>query len=173
MSGLIDISKGAKFYNIAKNCSNLMLYLVNDILDFSQLESKKFLLNMQEVSLENILEEVICVLQFKAEEKGIELSYEIDSKLPSYLIVDQNRLRQILINLLSNGIKYTSIGYVKVNVFLDEYQHQVKFDVKDSGVGIEIESQRRLFRAFTKIMKNREMNAQGCGLGLSISKLLA
>jgi len=88
MSGLIDISKGAKFYNIAKNCSNLMLYLVNDILDFSQLESKKFLLNMQEVSLENILEEVICVLQFKAEEKGIELSYEIDSKLPSYLIVD-------------------------------------------------------------------------------------
>ena len=62
MSGLIDITKGAKFYNIAKNCSNLMLYLVNDILDFSQLESKKFLLNMQDINLESILEEIISVL---------------------------------------------------------------------------------------------------------------
>ncbi|CDW78214.1 multi-sensor hybrid histidine kinase [Stylonychia lemnae] len=173
MNGLIDLSRGAKYYNIAKNCSNLMLYLVNDILDFSQLESKKFLLNLQDVFIQNTLDECISVLSFKAEEKGIDLNYEIDRRLPLYILVDQNRLRQILINLLSNGIKYTSSGYVKLQVKLDEENKLLKFNVIDTGVGIEVESQRRLFKAFTKIMKNREMNAQGCGLGLSISKLLA
>jgi len=68
---MIDKERGAKFFNIAKNSSNLMLYLVNDILDFSQLENKKILLNLQDVSIKEVLEDCISVLEFKAEEKGL------------------------------------------------------------------------------------------------------
>jgi two-component system, sensor histidine kinase and response regulator len=85
---LIDHSRGAKFYNIAKNCSNLMLYLVNDILDFSQLESKKFLLNLQEVCIKDVLEECISVLEFKSEEKGLDMYYEIDDEVPDKIVID-------------------------------------------------------------------------------------
>eukprot|EP00347_Sterkiella_histriomuscorum_P017889 403347588 len=173
LEGLVDLSKGGKYFNIALNCSNLMLYLVNDILDFAQIESKKLLLNLQDTSIQAMLEECFSVMSYKAEEKGLELTYEVDRRLPSLIIVDQNRLRQVIINLLSNGIKYTQRGFIKVKVYLVEDQESIRFDVQDTGVGIEEQSQRRLFRAFTKINKNREMNTQGCGLGLSISKLIA
>lgn len=114
-----------------------MLYLVNDILDYSQIESQNLILNLEEVTIDYILKDCIDVLRFKAEQKGLDLSYQIDERFPRKFLTDQNRLRQILINLLSNGIKYTTSGYVKLNAVLTPINKKIQIEVEDSGVGIE------------------------------------
>eukprot|EP00347_Sterkiella_histriomuscorum_P018473 403345385 len=173
MKDSIDYEKGYKFYKIAKNCSNLMLYLVNDILDYSQIESQKLLLNYESTDIEQVLEECTGVLKFKAELKDLDLSYSIDRSFPSEFKVDQNRLRQILINLISNAIKYTNEGFVRIHCYLQSYKQQIVIEVQDSGVGIDKSQIQNLFIAYNKIMKNRNLNKEGCGLGLTISKNLS
>eukprot|EP00347_Sterkiella_histriomuscorum_P002987 403366034 len=173
MKDSIDYEKGYKFYKIAKNCSNLMLYLVNDILDYSQIESQKLLLNYESTDIESVLEECTGVLKFKAELKDLDLSYSIDRSFPSQFMVDQNRLRQILINLISNAIKYTNEGFVRIHCYLQSYKQQIVIEVQDSGVGIDKNQIQNLFIAYNKIMKNRNLNKEGCGLGLTISKNLS
>eukprot|EP00347_Sterkiella_histriomuscorum_P007464 403348815 len=173
MKDSIDYEKGYKFYKIAKNCSNLMLYLVNDILDYSQIESQKLLLNYESTDIESVLEECTGVLKFKAELKDLDLSYSIDRSFPSQFMVDQNRLRQILINLISNAIKYTNEGFVRIHCYLQSYKQQIVIEVQDSGVGIDKSQIQNLFIAYNKIMKNRNLNKEGCGLGLTISKNLS
>eukprot|EP00347_Sterkiella_histriomuscorum_P004818 403358973 len=168
----IDYQKGYKFYHTAKNCSNLMLYLVNDILDYSQLETKELLLNYEATDIESILEECTSVLKFRALLKELDVSYTIDNSFPEQFMVDQNRLRQILINLLSNAIKYTDEGFVRIHCYFQSYKQQIVIEVQDSGVGIEKIQMENLFIAYKKIMKNRNMNKEGCGLGLTISKNL-
>eukprot|EP00347_Sterkiella_histriomuscorum_P020188 403338764 len=169
----IDYQKGYKFYHTAKNCSNLMLYLVNDILDYSQLETKELLLNYEAIDIQSILEECTSVLKFRAELKDLDLSYSVDKTFPDQFMVDQYRLRQILINLLSNAIKYTDEGFVRIHCYFQSYKQQIVIEVQDSGVGIEKLQMDNLFIAYKKIMKNRSMNKDGCGLGLTISKNLS
>eukprot|EP00347_Sterkiella_histriomuscorum_P007148 403350083 len=163
---------GMKFYKIAKNCANLMLFLVNDILDFAQTEEKKLVLNTERFKLKDLIDQCTNMLQFSAELKGLKIITEIDKSTPTYFISDQNRLRQIMINLLSNAIKYTRKGYIKIKTsYIDRQILEIK--VQDTGVGISQEQIKSLFKVFTKIMEDRELNRQGCGLGLSISKKLA
>ena len=107
LSGMIDLNICGKFFTTAKCCANLMLYLVNDILDFSQIEAKKFLLNYQPTNLREMIQECMTILAFKAEAKRLQLYLEIDEDVPQMIDTDQNRVRQILINLLSNALKYT------------------------------------------------------------------
>eukprot|EP00347_Sterkiella_histriomuscorum_P002912 403366314 len=165
--------RGNKFYVTAKNCSNLMLYLVNDILDYSQLESQKLLLNYELTKIQEILEVCTSVLKFRAELKDLEFSYSVDNSFPEQFMIDQNRLRQILINLLSNAIKYTDEGFVRIHCYFQSYKQQIVIEVQDSGVGIEKTQIENLLIAYKKIMKNRNMNKEGCGLGLTISKNLS
>jgi signal transduction histidine kinase len=97
------------------DCTNIMLYLVRDIMDFSQLESKSFILNISECKIIAALEECISIFKLKANEKGIDLSLDYESLhscLPDILLIDENRLKQIIINLVSNAIKYTQVGHV-------------------------------------------------------------
>eukprot|EP00347_Sterkiella_histriomuscorum_P022748 403337305 len=163
-----------RFLKTAKISSNLMLYLMNDILDFSQIEAKNFILNIQQIRIQDCLEEIINILEFKAQTKNIDLSYEVQGQnVPKEMFTDLNRMKQILINLVSNGIKYTIEGYVKIIVKFDIETNLVQFNVKDTGVGISIDQHAKLFSAFTKIMKNRDLNREGCGLGLQVSKNLA
>lgn len=93
--------------------------------------------------------------------------------MPKKLQTDQNRLRQILINLISNAIKYTHKGYVRIKARLNSQKSRVCISVEDSGVGISESDQIQLFKAYVKIMRNRNLNKEGCGLGLTISKNLA
>ncbi|CDW73169.1 histidine kinase-dna gyrase b-and hsp90-like domain containing protein [Stylonychia lemnae] len=166
--------KGSQmFFKTAKNCSQLMLYLVNDILDFSQLESQKLMLNIDWVEIKTLLEDCINVLKFRSDQKGIDMYYEIHQSFPNKIQTDEHRLRQILINLLSNGIKYTCKGYVKILCYKKESSEQLCIKVQDSGVGIATQDQEKLFSAFNKTKKNRDLNKDGCGLGLTISKNLA
>ncbi|CDW82172.1 multi-sensor hybrid histidine kinase [Stylonychia lemnae] len=170
---IVQDKGGQMFFKTAKNCSQLMLYLVNDILDFSQLESQKLMLNIDWVEIKTLLEECINVLKFRSDQKGLDLFYEIHQSFPSKIQTDEHRLRQILINLLSNGIKYTCKGYVKILCYKKAQSEQLCIRVQDSGVGIAIQDQEKLFSAFNKTKKNRDLNKDGCGLGLTISKNLA
>eukprot|EP00347_Sterkiella_histriomuscorum_P017812 403347893 len=169
----IDMDQVGQFYMTAKNCSALLLFLVNDILDYSQLESKKILTNYENIRIEQTLKECIEVLNFKAQSKGLELSLLIDEKVPNKFLSDYNRLRQILINLISNSIKYTHIGYIKVRVLVNKNSSKLLIQVEDTGVGICKEDQEKLFNAYVKIKNNRNLNKDGCGLGLTICKNLA
>ncbi|CDW86955.1 multi-sensor hybrid histidine kinase [Stylonychia lemnae] len=173
LKDMVDKERGLQYYQTAKNCSNLLLYLVNDILDYSQFESQKLLMNPEDVSIEDIIMECLDVLRFKAEQKRLQLSYEISQEFPRRLLTDHNRLRQILINLISNGIKYTSSGYVKIKAYICIELNKICIDVEDSGVGIQQEEQEQLYNAYCKIMANRSLNKEGCGLGLTISRNLA
>lgn len=108
---------------------------------------------------------------FKAETKNVELKAIVSPDFPKYIVTDENRLKQILINLISNSVKYTKQGSVKVEAKADN--RLIKLTVRDTGVGIESDRLENLFTAFTKIMRHRELNTQGVGLGLTICKNLA
>lgn len=93
--------------------------------------------------------------------------------MPSYIYSDQNRLRQVLINLISNAIKYTNEGFVRVTAGINLFNGNINFMVEDSGSGIDNEGLSKLFKPFTKIMRDRDRNKDGCGLGLAISRNIA
>ena len=93
LQDMIDQERGLQYYQIAKNCSKLMLHLINDVLDFSQIEANKFVLNYDVVSIKDLLDESISVLKFKAESKGLEIFYEIEQNFPEFIITDENRVR--------------------------------------------------------------------------------
>lgn len=154
-----------------------MLFLVNDILDFAQLEENKIVLNTnQEVKLEATVNDCLEVLRFKSDSKKLKLFSQVGESLQrrgGAILTDGNRLKQILINLISNAIKYTQQGSVRVQLEYNPYVNMVDIAVIDSGVGIEADKLEGLFSAFTKIMRFRELNNEGVGLGLTISKNLA
>ncbi|TNV86806.1 hypothetical protein FGO68_gene15757 [Halteria grandinella] len=172
---MIDHQHGSQYFNIAKSCSNLMLYLVRDILDFSQLQQKSFLLSMAPTSLTTIVEQCLEALSFKALEKGITLSYGCEQTCSfESIITDENRVKQILINLISNAIKYTQRGSVKVLASIPPNGEDiVHIQIADTGVGMTQEQLSKLFIPYTKILSNRKLNAEGVGLGLAVSKNIA
>ena len=168
------MTRDNQFLLTAKNCANLMLFLVRDIMDFSQIESKTFLLDYSNINLRELIEECIRILKFKAEDKGIQLRIkETSCEIPVKFNTDANRIKQILINLISNAIKYTEKGSVLVSC--EQYRKPRHFNIiiEDTGVGISADNLNKLFQAFTKIMNNRHLNRQGVGLGLTISKNIA
>ena len=120
MRPYIQEERGKRYRQIAKNCSNLMLFLIKDIMDFSQLESNSLILNYTAVNIFSLLEECVSLLKFKADEKGIDLAISHHSTYwPPELFTDANRLKQIIINLLSNAIKYTMEGFVRIYPEID------------------------------------------------------
>ncbi len=110
-----------KYYGIAKNCSNLMLFLVNDILDFAQSEVKKLVLNIEVVNVRDIINQCVSIIKFQAEEKEIEiLITNIEENGTFSIYTDPNRFKQIIINLLSNAVKYTKIGFIRISITQNE-----------------------------------------------------
>ncbi|CDW91215.1 periplasmic sensor hybrid histidine kinase [Stylonychia lemnae] len=173
LTNYVSQDRAQTYLRTAKNSSNLMLYLVNDILDFSQLESKNLLLNLKQTNIQDTMNEVSGILGFKAQYKNILLEHVISEFVPCTFVSDHNRLKQILINLISNGIKYTIKGSVKIFIDYESQLKHIKFQVKDTGVGISHDQYGKLFSAFTKIMKDRDLNQEGVGLGLQVSRNLA
>eukprot|EP00347_Sterkiella_histriomuscorum_P016729 403352075 len=165
--------KTKQLLQTAINCSKLMLFLVNDLLDFSQLEQKKLVLSFENVNIRKLSAECFSILQLKAQVKELEFKYEFSDDFPDQIYTDKNRLAQILINLLSNALKYTLEGHVKIVGSVDQLNKQVILVIDDSGVGMSENQIKQLFTTFTKIMDNRSLNKEGVGLGLTISKNLA
>ena len=148
--------------------------LVNDILDLHQMQAKELRIVNTASSIREVCEQSLSVIQFKAAFKGIDVRLEIDKSVPARIETDANRLRQILVNLLSNALKFTEKGFIEISVTLLE-KALVRFAVKDSGIGIKKENLNKLFKTFGKLDLGEQntMNPQGVGLGLCISHRLA
>jgi PAS domain S-box-containing protein len=152
-----------------------LLSIINDILDFSKIESEKLELENQPFDLRECIEDSFELLAPKAVEKNLELIYRFNNGNPSVIKGDVTRLRQILINLISNAIKFTERGEIFVSVsseLLEENKHKLIFAVKDTGIGIPKEKMDRLFKPFSQVDSSTSRNYGGTGLGLVISKKL-
>jgi CheY-like chemotaxis protein/nitrogen-specific signal transduction histidine kinase len=161
--------------------SESLLTIINDILDFSKIESGKLELELRAFDLRACIEDALDLLAAKAAEKGLDLAYQLDDDVPLHVEGDVTRLRQVLVNLLSNGIKFTSAGEVVVQVRLDPEArhpapaggpHQLRFSVRDTGIGIPPSRLDRLFKSFSQADASTTRQYGGTGLGLAISKRL-
>ncbi len=164
------------FVKIVRSSSNNLLAIINDILDFSKIESGKLNLEKHPFLLHHCIEEALDLVAPQANAKNIELAYLIDTKTPSKIVGDATRLRQILVNLITNAVKFTQIGEVVVFVSLKKVISQDKYEiqiaVKDTGIGIPQERMERLFKPFSQIDSSTTRQHGGTGLGLAISKRL-
>jgi signal transduction histidine kinase/DNA-binding response OmpR family regulator len=154
-----------------------LLVLISDILDFSKIESGKFELETQEFDIVSCIEEALVLFKAKAQEKHIELLYSIEPSVPHTIIGDVTRVRQIIVNLLSNALKFTHGGEVEVSVGCEPGRtpgtRMLAMAVRDTGIGIPPDKVQRLFQPFTQVDASISRKYGGTGLGLSISKRLA
>jgi two-component system, OmpR family, phosphate regulon sensor histidine kinase PhoR len=158
------------FLSIIHKESDRMQSLIQDLLDFSKIEQQEFKLNIQDFDLYGLIQEVITMLNKKAQSKDIRLELEFKRE-ELYIQGDPDRLKQVLINLISNAILYTpSGGNVKISLL--EHEKTVKIHVKDSGVGIKTEEIPRIFERFYRVDRARSRDSGGTGLGLAIVKHL-
>jgi PAS domain S-box-containing protein len=159
-----------------KNCGDSLLTIVNDVLDFSKMDSGKFEIDYHRFNLTKCIHSVINIVSHKAKEKKLRIGFGIDNDLPDYLIGDDKRIRQVLINFLSNSIKFTDRGEVYIHVGMiseEENSYDVLMSVKDTGIGISKRNQEKLFQAFSQADTSTTRKFGGTGLGLAISSKLA
>jgi PAS domain S-box-containing protein len=173
---LIDTSlneKQASYLNAIKKSSQNLLVIINDILDLSKIESGKLTLEKIDFNLRELVDSTINSFKHKADEKGLILSTVIDSEINEILIGDPIRIGQVFNNLISNSIKFTNEGTIKLICSLvqkDEEFNRVKFSVMDTGIGIEKEKIDKIFESFAQADESISRKYGGTGLGLSISK---
>lgn len=173
-SNLEDIQK--KYMNTINQSANSLMEVINNILDFSKIESGKLELNVEKVDVSEITSQVVDLVRYEADLKKLQIGLDIGADVPKFIEVDYIRLKQVLINLLSNAVKFTEKGSVdlKVSVFekVDDKKIQLKFVVKDTGIGIKKKNQLKIFEAFSQADNSTTKKFGGTGLGLSISNQL-
>jgi len=165
-----------QYVTIINNSSDSLVYIVNDILDISKIEAGKLRIEVKDFELNKILQTVEYMFVNAATEKRLQYFQYIDSNIPLRLKGDPERLSQILINLINNGIKFTTEGYVKTIVTLQKEENNtvwIEFKLEDSGIGIPADKLDTIFQRFQQLRTNKENLTQGTGLGLSIVKNLA
>ena len=157
-----------------QNAGQTLLSLINDILDISKIESGKLEIVPVEYDFSSLIHDLMNMVGMKAQEKCLNLNLSVDDKLPSRLWGDDVRLRQILVNLMNNAVKYTEKGNVTLNVsgVIQEETVELTFRVEDTGIGIREEDMEKLFREFERIEERRNRNIEGTGLGMSIATRL-
>ncbi len=158
------------------NSGESLLSVINDILDFSKIESGKMEIEQEDFDLRHTIEEVMDLFSQKVAHQGLDLIYQIDFDVPLYLIGDSLRLKQVLINLINNAIKFTAKGEVVVKVNLnqpvEDGEVEIGFSVKDTGIGISEDKLSGLFKAFSQVDSSTTRKYGGTGLGLVISERL-
>lgn len=169
------VQQQKEFLETIRTSSDVLLMLINDVLDLSKIESGKLELERRAFNLRTCIEEAVDILAFKAAEKNIELGYIIHPDTPNNIVGDVTRLRQVLVNLLSNSVKFTPQGevFVSVTARLErQNEYEIQFAVKDTGIGISSETVERLFQAFSQGDASITREFGGTGLGLAIAKQL-
>jgi len=164
-----------KYLDIMTNNGNALVHLINDILDLAKIESGRLRLDESEFDLEELVEQLADTLRLRAHEKGLELAVRILPEVPLGLIGDQLRLRQVLINLVGNALKFTEHGEVVLTVENDPEAHEpgaLRFVVRDTGIGIAAQSLDKIFDSFTQADSSTTRKYGGSGLGLAIGKRL-
>ncbi len=167
------------FARTIRGSAESLLVIINDILDFSKVEAGRIELEDVAYDLDQAVEEVLDLLTARAAEKNIELALEVADNVPRGLIGDVGRVRQVLLNLVSNGVKFTDHGYVHVAVRLDEQQsadgqsaQHLLFSISDTGIGVPADRQHVLFKRFSQADSSTTRRYGGTGLGLAICKSL-
>jgi signal transduction histidine kinase/CheY-like chemotaxis protein len=163
------------YLNTVRTSGESLLSIINDILDFSKIEAGKFTLESCEFNIDEILQEVMRMMAVPAHDKRLELLYDNRIEKPEIVLGDPGRLRQVVVNLLGNAIKFTDVGEVSLAVVdLQQNDHglAVHFSVSDTGIGISREWQDRIFAAFVQADGSHTRRFGGTGLGLSISSRL-
>lgn len=156
-----------------KNSSNHLLNLLNDVLEFSKIESGKLELNKIDFYLKDLLENLVQNFKFLAEQKNIFFEVVLSTGLEHLIYFDKQRLNQVLMNLINNSIKFTELGFVRLEVKLISKLNSVSkvmFSVKDSGIGIPKDKLEEIFESFSQVKRAVETKIEGTGLGLSIVK---
>ncbi|HKP96021.1 MAG TPA: ATP-binding protein [Fibrobacteria bacterium] len=168
--------KQQSYVELAQSCGNLLLTIINDILDFSKIESGKLELECVKIDLSSILREILEMHRMEAGKKGLFLELELDSGCPDEVRGDPTRIRQVLLNLVSNAVKFTRHGRVSVSTKLLEDRGEtlyIAIAVRDTGIGIPRDKLAGLFQAFTQLDSSTTREYGGTGLGLAIAKRLS
>ena len=152
-----------------------LLSLINNLLDFSKIEADKFELENTPFDLRNFMKDTLSMMGMRTQTKGLELAYRVAPDVPDRLVGDPGRLRQILLNLIENAVKFTDEGEVIVNVVSDQHtdkKARLNFSVEDTGIGIPKEKQKDIFSAFKQVDAKTTNQYGGTGLGLAVSSQL-
>ena len=185
------------YISMVKECSFNLITIINDILDFSKLQNNKITLNIDQVNIKECISIVNNIVLPKIYEKGLKYNFKIDSSIPHYINVDQIRLEQIILNLLTNAIKFTNTGNISINIYtisLDKYTFlkdkycldyntidgiqniklYIRFDINDTGCGIDSSDYNKLFKSFNQFNLNNISSQiyDSTGLGLTLCKEL-
>jgi signal transduction histidine kinase/CheY-like chemotaxis protein/HPt (histidine-containing phosphotransfer) domain-containing protein len=164
-----------RLVKLSRDAGQTLLALINDVLDMSKIESGMMAIHAIEFRIQALINGVMDMFSVQAEEKGLELVLEFDERVPPYVVGDDLRIRQVLVNLVSNAVKFSDEGKVTTTITLlstDPQQCLVRFEVKDSGPGIAPAQQKKLFQSFTQVDGSVTRKHGGTGLGLSISRHL-
>lgn len=164
-----------EYLGMAKESADSLLELLNDILDFTKIEAGKLRLSNVPFNLPAAIQRIMKSFKIRAQEKGLEFTSELSASVPSIVIGDETRLRQVLINLIGNAIKFTTHGYILVKLGVNETKDNiatVHFSVEDTGIGIPADKHQMIFEAFTQADSSTTRQFGGTGLGLSICSQL-
>ncbi|MEC4005827.1 PAS domain S-box protein [Flavobacterium sp. SUN052] len=181
--GFTDLLKNTNLESIQRNymstineSAHSLMGIINDILDFSKIESGKLELDVKKYDLKELLNQVIELVKYDTNIKKLDLILNIDSDVPKYIWTDSVRIKQILINLLGNAVKFTEKGNILVSVTnvktISKNKNTIRFSVKDTGIGIKKDFQKQIFNAFSQGDNSTTRKFGGTGLGLSISNQL-
>ena len=157
---------------MVKGSADTLLTLLNDILDFSKMEAGKLELDSLSFNLRKSLGETVKILAIKAQQKGLELIFDVAPEVPASVLGDPARLRQVLVNLVGNSIKFTEKGEIEVNVRTEGQNAEgaiLRFSVRDTGIGIPVDQQHKIFEAFSQADSSTTRKYGGTGLGLTIA----
>ena len=155
--------------------ANTLMEIINNILDFSKIESGKLELSSEEIDLYELTSQIINLFKYEANYKNIDLLLDIEKDVPQFILGDSFRLKQILVNLLSNAMKFTFSGHIKLKISQVETSEtisSIKFSVIDTGIGIKVQNQKKIFQSFIQADNTTTRKYGGTGLGLAISSQL-
>ncbi|MDR1626319.1 MAG: response regulator [Spirochaetia bacterium] len=163
------------YLSVISQAGQTLLAIINDILDFSKITSGNFRIETRKYQLSSLINDTISVIRMRVMDKNLDFVVSVDNTIPAQLIGDDIRIRQILINLLNNAIKYTPKGHLSLDVRRGEAGNariELVLSVSDSGIGIKEEDLNRLFSDFTRLDMNKNQHIEGTGLGLAITHTL-
>jgi signal transduction histidine kinase/CheY-like chemotaxis protein/HPt (histidine-containing phosphotransfer) domain-containing protein len=161
-----------EYITVISQAGHSLLAIINDILDFSKITSGQFKIELRKYRLSSMINDTINVIRMRILEKPVDFLVTVDGDIPAQLIGDDVRVRQILINLLNNAVKYTPQGYISLDIRkrnIDDRQLELILSVTDTGIGIREEDMKRLFSDFTRLDINSTQGIEGTGLGLAIT----
>ncbi len=164
-----------EYLTTVNESANTLMEIINNILDFSKIESGKLELISEEIDIYELSNQIINLFKYEANHKKIDLVLHIDEAVPQFIKGDSFRLKQILVNLLSNAMKFTFSGHIKLNIMqedADEKMSSIKFSVIDTGIGIKSQNQEKIFQSFIQADNTTTRKYGGTGLGLAISSQL-